>query len=62
MLTRSQLITALNECRGKGRWAVLAREVECDYGTISRIARGVMAPGSILLERLSVALREKSPA
>jgi hypothetical protein len=56
MLTIKQLQSALNACRGTGRWAELAKLAGCHYDTICRIARGVHRPNSALLEKLSAAL------
>lgn len=57
MLTFTELQTELTALKGTGRWTWIAKEAECDYGTISRIVRGKTAPGVRLAEKLSIAVQ-----
>lgn len=52
----------LNACKGSGRWAAIAARAECNYYTVSRIARGELPnPGCALAERLFAAIKATQP-
>lgn len=57
MGTLNDLKLRLEECKGTGRWRLVATQAGCHYYTLARIARGDLDnPGIQLVERLFAAL------
>jgi len=58
----SELLAALDKCKGDGTWKAISEVSGVHYDTVARIARGDMSsPGIKVCERIADALAHIAP-
>ena len=55
MHTLIEIVTALQACKGTGRWVRIAQHAGCSYSTVARIARGANINPHLALSRAIIA-------
>lgn len=51
----TEIVAALQACKGTGRWARIAQHAGCSYSTLARLARGASANPRLAMAREIVA-------